>query len=53
LVSDFLKARGWQVIHIMNAGKAEEHPWTKPARLEGGKLVYRNEDSGKTLFPDE
>lgn len=41
LVSDYLKFKGWMVIHIMGAGKAEEHPYTKPARVEGGELVYR------------
>jgi uncharacterized protein (DUF488 family) len=40
LVSDYLKAKGWTVMHIMKAGKAEEHPWTKPARIVNGQLTY-------------
>jgi uncharacterized protein (DUF488 family) len=40
LVSDHLKSKGWTVMHIMGIGKAEEHPYTKPATLENGKLVY-------------
>lgn len=40
LVSDFLKVKGWQVMHIMGVNKSEEHPYTKPARIENGNLVY-------------
>jgi uncharacterized protein (DUF488 family) len=40
LISDYLKLEGWTVIHIMNAGKGEEHPYTNPARIVENKLVY-------------
>jgi uncharacterized protein (DUF488 family) len=40
LVSDYLKHKGWTVMHIMGPGKSDEHPWTKPARIENDKLVY-------------
>jgi uncharacterized protein (DUF488 family) len=40
LVSDYLKLRGWQVIHIMGISKAEEHPYTKPAKIIDGRLTY-------------
>jgi uncharacterized protein (DUF488 family) len=40
LVSDYLKFKGWQVRHIMSVDKAEEHPYTKPAKIEGDKLKY-------------
>ena len=40
LVSDYLKFRGWLVVHIMALNKSEEHPYTKPARIEDHKLVY-------------
>lgn len=40
LVSDYLKIRGWQVWHIMDTGKATEHPYTKPARVINGRLYY-------------
>ena len=40
LVSDYLKNEGWNVQHIMGIGKSTEHPYTKPARIVNGKLVY-------------
>jgi uncharacterized protein (DUF488 family) len=40
LLSDYLKHRGWSVWHIMSAAKTELHPWTKPARIKDGNLVY-------------
>lgn len=43
MVSDYLKADGWKVMHIMGVQKAVEHPYTKPARIVNGKLSYRPE----------
>ncbi|NLO71904.1 MAG: DUF488 domain-containing protein [Porphyromonadaceae bacterium] len=40
LVSDFLKLNGWKVMHIMAAGKASEHTYTKPAIITNNKLTY-------------
>lgn len=40
LVSDFLKAKGWTVIHIMGIGKSEEHPYTSAATIVNGTLSY-------------
>jgi uncharacterized protein (DUF488 family) len=40
LVSDYLKIEGWTVMHIMNVGKATEHPFTKPAIVVDGQLRY-------------
>ena len=40
MVSDYLKAGGWKVMHIMAIGKAEEHPYTTPAQLIDGQLNY-------------
>lgn len=40
LVSDFLKVRGWMVLHIMEKGKITEHPFTAPARHIQGQLFY-------------
>lgn len=40
LISDALKHRGWTVTHIMATGKGQEHPYTKPARIVQGRLVY-------------
>lgn len=44
LVSDYLKAKGWKVLHIMAAGKAEEHPYTSPARVVGKHVFYSDEN---------
>ncbi len=44
MVSDYLKARGWKVLHIMAAGKAEEHFYTSPARVAGSRVFYSDED---------
>ena len=41
LVSDYMKARGWDVIHIMSATNSQPHPYTKPARIIDGRLSYR------------
>lgn len=43
MVSDYLKVGGWKVMHIMGVGKAEEHPYTQPARIVNGKLSYEVE----------
>lgn len=40
LIADYLKHNGWTVIHIMGDNKSTEHPYTQPARIEEGKLVY-------------
>ena len=43
LVSDFLKLRGWTVMHIMGVSKETEHPYTSPARIVKGWLLYNKE----------
>ena len=40
MVSDYLKADGWEVQHIMGLEKESEHPYTQPARIVNGKLTY-------------
>ena len=40
LISDYLKARGVEVIHILDAGKTEPHPYTSAARIVAGELSY-------------
>ena len=47
MVSDYLKANGWKVIHIMAPGKEEEHPYTAPARIVNGELTYEPETDPK------
>jgi uncharacterized protein (DUF488 family) len=41
LISDYLKAAGHTVIHIIDQAKTEEHPFTSAARLVEGELSYR------------
>jgi uncharacterized protein (DUF488 family) len=41
LISDYLKASGVEVTHIMAAGKSEPHPFTSAARIVNGELSYR------------
>jgi uncharacterized protein (DUF488 family) len=43
LISDFLKARGIEVIHIIDANKSDPHPYTSAARLVNGELSYAAE----------
>ena len=40
LVSDVLKLRGIQVLHIQDPKQVSEHPYTAPARLINGRLSY-------------
>jgi uncharacterized protein (DUF488 family) len=40
LISDYLKFHGWTVMHIMDVGKTEEHPYTSAARNVNGVLTY-------------
>ena len=44
MVSDCLKAKGWNVQHIMGIGKSDEHPYTSPARVVDGTVLYFDED---------
>jgi uncharacterized protein (DUF488 family) len=41
LISDYLKVAGHQVVHIIDAKKTEEHPYTSVARIIDGELSYR------------
>jgi len=41
MVSDYLKAHGWKVMHIMEVAKEEEHPYTAPAKIVNGELTYQ------------
>jgi uncharacterized protein (DUF488 family) len=44
LVSDYLKWKGWKVMHIMGENKSEEHPYTSPAKIINGHLSYADTD---------
>jgi uncharacterized protein (DUF488 family) len=41
LISDYLKASGHTVIHLIDKTKTEEHPFTSAARIVDGHLSYR------------
>ena len=43
LISDYLKARDTEVIHIVDAKKTEPHPFTSAARIVGGTLSYTSD----------
>ncbi len=40
LISDYLKVRGVEMLHILESGRAEPHPYTQPARILDGVLSY-------------
>ncbi|MEP7187164.1 MAG: DUF488 domain-containing protein [Rhodanobacter sp.] len=40
IVSDVLKLRGIEVIHILDATHTAEHPYTSPAHIVDGELSY-------------
>jgi len=43
LISDYLKARGIEVMNILDANKTEPHPFTSAAHLIDGTLSYASE----------
>jgi uncharacterized protein (DUF488 family) len=45
LVSDYLKARSIEVIHIVDSNKTEPHPFTSAARMVNGELSYAASES--------
>ena len=40
MIADYFKASDWNVLHILGAGEAKEHPYTSVARVLDGKLTY-------------
>lgn len=44
MISDYLKLNGWTVLHIMDKIKADEHPYTQPAKITDGKLDYTGDE---------
>jgi uncharacterized protein (DUF488 family) len=40
LISDVLRFLGAEVLHIMGEGPARPHPYSSPARVVAGELVY-------------
>jgi len=46
LISDYLKARGVEVVHILDYNNVEPHPYTSAAKIVNGELSYAD----KTLL---
>jgi uncharacterized protein (DUF488 family) len=44
IIADVLRARGIEVVHILDAEHATVHPYTPAARIVDGKLSYRGLD---------
>ncbi len=42
MVADYLKAKGWTVLHIMAIGKAQPHRYTAPAIIFRDEVSYAN-----------
>jgi uncharacterized protein (DUF488 family) len=40
LIADDFKSRGWEVLHLLPAGRTVPHPYTSVARIVDGRLVY-------------
>jgi len=40
MIADYLKLKGWNVIHIISFNKSQEHSYTQPARIINGRLDY-------------
>ena len=51
LVADYLKARGVEVMHIVDAKKADPHPWTSAATIVNGTLSYSASASTEPPLP--
>jgi uncharacterized protein (DUF488 family) len=45
LISDYLKARRIEVVHILDSNKTQPHPYTSAARVVNGKLNYAEENT--------
>ena len=45
LISDYLKAQGMEVMHILGANKTELHAYTSAACIVGGKLSYSSDSN--------
>nr|WP_294899431.1 DUF488 domain-containing protein [uncultured Pedobacter sp.] len=40
MIADYLKSKGWKVMHILSKEKLTEHPYTQPAKIVDGELTY-------------
>lgn len=40
MVADYMKAKGWTVMHIMALGKSQQHKFTAPATVTNDRVSY-------------
>ena len=40
LIADYLRAKGWEVVHIADGVRTELHPYTSAAKIVEGRLSY-------------
>ena len=50
MIADAVKARGVRVLHILDATKTSEHPFTSAARVVDGQLRYGHAADGLEQF---
>lgn len=50
LIADDFKSRDWEVVHLVDLGRSEPHPYTGAARVVGGELSYRAEPPQPNLL---
>ena len=43
MISDYLKTKGWTVMHILSDTKTEAHHFTAPAKIINGILTYHEQ----------
>ena len=52
MISDFLKSKGYHVVHILDAKHSIEHKFTECAKIGGGELTYHPlKDKDPLMFP--
>jgi uncharacterized protein (DUF488 family) len=49
MIADALRARGIDVVHILDEKHSTLHPWTGPARIVEGRLTYSGAESDLPL----
>jgi uncharacterized protein (DUF488 family) len=50
MIADALRARGIDVVHILDAKHTTLHPWTAPARIVDGQLTYVTAENNGSLL---
>ncbi len=50
LISDAMKIRGWEILHIESMAAPKEHPWTGAATVVDGVLSYEAAEREPGLF---